>query len=582
MGASSDARDEEMEGLEELFSAAADAQRPRDELLRLVLSAALPLAGADLGLICCEDEAPRVTVARDDVPASAVTELAAAARRILYAGDQQADAYAVRLPLDPPAFLALRWARGRPSRPQIAHAIAGACTRLLGRIEDRVTGRSDGALDALTQLPARAATLTHLTETIAAAQRTGEKVGVLFIDLDGFKAVNDSFGHAAGDRALIEAARLMRLSARRGDFVGRLGGDEFVAVLGVVGDEGEMAEAAQRILDRVLIRVEEEGLVRVVGTSIGVAVYPQDGTTPDALLDHADHAMYAAKQIGRTICWYRDGVGRELHARRDLRERLRGADVERDFLVCYQPITETSTMRVTGVEALVRWRHPSRGWLAPSTFMPAGMALDISRAIDVFVVGAVMQALRSWRDDGLDVQVHVNISNTDEHVCSQIERILEHSGGRGDRLCIEIPAHVAFAEPERVGGFLRRLARFGVAGGLDNFGAEPIGLEALHELSLDFLKISRSITERAWHDERWRRVARSAIAFAHALEVRPLADGVQNAEQARWLAENGIEAVQGYFFAQPMTAPDFAEWMRSSRAAERDAYETIGMAVRRS
>jgi diguanylate cyclase (GGDEF)-like protein len=431
-------------------------------------------------------------------------------------------------------------------------------------------------LDALTELPGRAATLEHLADAINAAERSGAKVGVLFIDLDGFKGVNDSFGHAAGDRALVQAAALMRQSARRGDFVGRFGGDEFVAILNVVGDESEMAEAAQRFLDRVVVRVEEEGLVRVIGTSIGVAVYPQDGTTSEVLIDHADHAMYAAKQAGRrSICWFRGGVGRELHARRDLREHLRSADVDRDFLVCYQPIVEAGSMRVIGAEALVRWRHPERGWLAPRTFMPAGVALGISQAIDLFVARGVLTAIRGWQSEGLEVRVHVNISNTDEHVCSELERALEESGDLGPRVAIEIAASAAFADPDRVAAFFRRLRRWGVSTGLDAFAIEPIAFDALASLPIDFIKIGRSVTERAWQDERWKRIARAAIALAEAVEVRPFADGVQNAEQARWLAENGIEAMQGYLFAQPMTAPDFAEWVRASRAEAAEALEAI-------
>ena len=569
--------DPESERLAELFAAATESSRPKTELLHLVLSAALPLAGGDLAVVCGPDGELLAFAPSDDTQ-SALT-LATAACRTNGEGSVDEDVYVSRLSIQPPSLLAIRWARGRRSRAHVAQAIAVACARLLTREETAST--REVASDALTELPSRAATLQHLTDAITTAERSGGKVGVLFIDLDGFKAVNDTFGHAAGDRALVEAAGLMRHCARRGDFIGRLGGDEFVAILNVVNEEGEMAEAAQRFLERVVIRVEEEGLVREVGTSIGVAVYPQDGGTTEALIDHADHAMYAAKQAGgRSVCWFRDGVGRELHARRDLRERLRDADIDRDFLVCYQPIVAARTMRVVGAEALVRWRHPSRGWLAPRTFMPAGIALGVSQSIDLFVANAVLDALEAWDQDGLRIRVHVNITNTDEHVCGELEEALAEAGEFGRQLGVEIAASAAFSDPDRVGAFLRRLKRFGISSGLDGFGADPVAFDAMASLPLDFLKIGRGVTERAWQDDRWKRIARAAISFAEALEVLPLADGVQNAEQARWLAENGVEELQGYFFAQPMTAPDFAEWMRAWHAEAQDAIENLPFPTR--
>ncbi len=570
----------ESDRLAALLEVAIESKRPREELLRLVLAAALPLAGADLVVVCGPDGELVAVAPGDESSLEHARTLAAEACKALARDAHGEDVYVSRLAISPPSLLAVRWARGHRSRPEIAQAIAVACARLLQRVENGplpAASPHEIGVDTLTELPSRAATLSHLANAIEGAKRVGGKVGVLFIDLDGFKQVNDTFGHSAGDRALVDAATQMRNCVRRGDFVGRLGGDEFVAILNVVDDESEMEEAAQRFLDRVVIRVEEEGLVRVVGTSVGVAVYPQDGGTSEALIDHADHAMYAAKQAGgRSVCWFRDGIGRELHARRDLRERLRSADIDRDFLVCYQPIVEANTMKVVGAEALVRWRHPSRGWLAPRTFMPAGIALGVSQAIDVFVASAVLSALRTWEHEGLGgLHVHVNITNTDEHVCAELERALHEMPDLGPRLGIEIAASAALADPDRVGAFLARLRRLGVNCGLDGFGTDPIAFEGMAALPLDFLKISRNVTERAWRDERWKRIARGAIAFADALEVRPIADGVQNGDQARWLAENGIDAMQGYFFAQPMTAPDFAEWVRTSHAQTEEAFAAL-------
>jgi diguanylate cyclase (GGDEF)-like protein len=422
-------------------------------------------------------------------------------------------------------------------------------------------------IDPLTGLASRVATLRYLEDALAAAARSGGQVGVLFIDLDGFKNVNDTFGHAAGDAALLDAAKLMREATRRGDLVGRIGGDEFLAVLGVVNEEREMAEAAQRFLDRVFVRVEEDGVVRDVGTSIGVAISPLDGTTPESLIGHADEAMYAAKREGgRCVRWYRDGVGAAMLARRELRERLRNADPARDFLVCYQPIVEAATMRVVGAEALVRWHHPARGWLSPRTFMAAATAEGILQGIDRFVIHEALRSLRTWKDDGLDVRLHVNVSSTDEAVCTAVEAGLTDGGGSLKRLGIEVAASAANAEPERVGAFLRRMRRLGVSLGLDAFASERIALEGLADFQLDFAKIDPRVTREAPRDERSARIARAAIGLVRAFGLRPLGDGVESAEHARWLVENGVDELQGYYLGQPMTAPDFADWLQVAHA----------------
>ena len=557
----------EPDRLAALFHAAIESQRPREELLRVVLAAALPLAGADLAVVCGPDGEIVAVAPAEDGNVDTTRALATTALRALQRDDHDDDVYVSRLAVDAPYLLALRWARGVRSDVEVAHAVATACSRLLAR-DEREQPHEVGH-DALTGLPSRAAIVRHLDDALHVAARIGTKVGVLFIDLDGFKAVNDTFGHAAGDNALIEAGKRMRESARRGDFVGRLGGDEFIAVLGVRDDEAEVHEAAQRFLDRIAIRVEEEGLVREVGASIGVSVFPSDGADAEALLGHADAAMYAAKRAGgKSVCWYRDGVGQEMNARRELRERLRDADVDRDFLVCYQPIVDAATLRVVGAEALVRWRHPERGWLAPRTFLAGAGRGALNPTIDAWVVDAVAQAAREWYEQGLDVRVHLNLATTDETLCSALEQIALANDGAADRIAVELHEAMALVDLDGMGAFLRRLAALGMKVGLDGFGTEPTSLEALASLPLDFLKIDPRVTHRASHDLAWERVARASIAVAKALGIRPLADGVENRDQARWLAQNGVEELQGYFLAQPMTAPDFGDWLRSTNAVK--------------
>jgi diguanylate cyclase (GGDEF)-like protein len=562
----------EIDGLAELFHAAVESRRSTQELMRIILCGALPLAGADVAVVVGPDGALTAFATSDGVGEEAAQELRVEAARTPIRESIDEDRYIARLSATAPFVFAMRWARGRSASHDVARAVSGAIARLLVRTEDDTEAIRDVAIDPLTELPSRTATLRHLDNVLVAAQRVGGRVGVLFIDLDGFKAVNDTFGHAVGDQTLIEAARRMKDSVRRGDFVGRLGGDEFVAVLTVAHDEFEMAEAAQRFLDRVLIEVQEGGFTSLVRASIGVAVSPDDGTTPEQLLQHADEALYSAKEAGgNTVRWYRDGVSQEVRARREFREHLRDASFERDFLLCYQPIVSTASMRVVGAEALVRWRHPSRGWLTPRAFLDFRGGPMASSALDVKVIRAVADGLKTVKPP-IDVRVHINISNANAAVWTELEAMLRDVDDAAGKFALEVRESTMLADTEGGLSFLRQARRLGIPIGLDGFGSAPTSLAAMASLPLDFIKIDRRVTSPNAEDGQWKRVARAAIGVAQTLQIRTIADGVEEREQAKWLVANGVEQLQGYLLGQPMTAPDFADWLRSGRANVRDAW----------
>ncbi|HEV3089557.1 MAG TPA: diguanylate cyclase [Candidatus Elarobacter sp.] len=538
--------------------------------MRVILSGALPLAGADVALVCGTDGSLLAYASSDGDGEESARLLAIEAAQVEARESVDEDRYVARLTASAPYVFAMRWARGRSAHHDVARAASGAVARLLLRTEEDTEPVRDGAIDPLTELPSRTATLRHLDNVLAAAQRGGGRVGVLFIDLDGFKAINDTFGHAVGDQTLIEAARRMQESVRRNDFVGRLGGDEFVAVLTVVDDELEMVEAAQRFLERVLVEVQEGGFTSLVRASIGIAVSPDDGTTPEQLLQHADEALYAAKESGgNSVRWYRDGVSQEVRARREFRERLRDANFESDFMLCYQPIVSTSSMRVVGAEALVRWRHPSRGWLTPRTFLDFRGGAMASSALDVKVIRAVAETLGT-SNDPLDARIHINISNANSVVWSEMENMIRDVEDAPNRLALEVREATMVADSEAGGSFLRHARRLGIPIGLDGFGAAPTSLAAMAALPLDFIKVDRRVTNPGPEGNgQWKRVARAAIGVAQTLQIRTIADGVEDPEQAKWLVQNGVEQMQGYLIAQPMTAPDFADWLRSSRTTVR-------------
>ena len=560
------------DGLAELFHAAVESRRSSPDLMRVILAGALPLAGADVALICGPDGELVAFATSDGIAEENVAAFAAEATQVATRESVDDVRYVSRLTATAPYVFAMRWARGRSANHDVARAVAGAVARLLLRNDEDIEPMREGAMDPLTELPTRTSTLRHLDNALAAAQRGGGRVGVLFIDLDGFKTINDTFGHAVGDQTLIEAGRRMRDSMRRNDFVGRLGGDEFVAILTVVDDELEMAEAAQRFLDRLYIEVQDGGFSSMVRASIGISVSPEDGITPEQLLQHADEALYAAKESGgNAVRWYRDGLSQEVRARREFRDCLRDANFDNDFLLCYQPIVSASTMRVIGAEALMRWRHPSRGWLTPRAFLDFKGSAMASSALDVKVIRAVTESF-NVPGQQLGVRIHVNISNANAVVWSEMENMIRDVADASSRLALEVREPTMLADTEAGGSFLRNARRLGVPIGLDGFGAAPTSLMAMAALPIDFIKIDRRVTNPTAQEGQWKRVARTAIGIAQTLQIRAIADGVEEREQARWLVANGVEAVQGYLIAQPMTAPDFSDWLKSSRAGVRDVW----------
>ena len=548
------------DGLAELFHAAVESRRSSPDLMRVILAGALPLAGADVALICGPDGALVAFVATEGISEESVGAFALQATQVATRESVDEHRYVSRLTATAPYVFAMRWARGRSANHDVARAVAGAVARLLLRNDEDVEPMREGAMDPLTELPTRTSTLRHLDNALAAAQRGGGRVGVLFIDLDGFKTINDTFGHAVGDQTLIEAGRRMRDSMRRNDFVGRLGGDEFVAILTVVDDELEMAEAAQRFLDRLFIEVQDGGFSSLVRASIGISVSPEDGITPEQLLQHADEALYAAKESGgNAIRWYRDGLSQEVRARREFRDCLRDANLSADRIG-----VDHAGDRGRGVDALAA---PVAG-LAHAARVPGFQGRRDG------VVGARRQSDSRRHRVTQRAEPATQRADSRQHLQRQLRRVGgdgEHDSRRRGRLYSACEPTM-LADTEACGSFLRDARRMGVPIGLDGFGSAPTSLTAMAALPLDFIKIDRRVTNPTAQEVQWKRVARTAIGIAQTLQIRAIADGVEEREQARWLVENGVEALQGYLIAQPMTAPDFADWLKSSRAGVRDVW----------
>lgn len=440
-----------------------------------------------------------------------------------------------------------------------ARVAADVCARILER--DEIAAGDAVYRDALTRLPNRDATFGRIEEAIYSAARHNSRVAVLYVDLDDFKCINDTYGHAVGDAMLLEVARRMTGTLRRDELIGRLGGDEFAAVMPNAVNMDEVLTAAERLASRLSDPIEVDDLSLHISASIGIATYPEDGSGAAGLIANADAAMYQAKREGRgVIRIYGESVASEMRTRRDLRDRLRSADVERDFLLCFQPVLNAPSERVIGGEALVRWIHPSRGLLSPRSFFAMAETMRISSLLDCWVVGNALRSMRGWIAAGLEPSVNVNVSAPDPAIVDEVRRLSREEDADVSRLRIEMSETTALASVESTRTFFSDLRRLGVRTGLDGFAGGNTSLRMLATVPIDFIKLDRSITAALGNDDASDRLALVAISLASAFGIEVAADSVETIEQSAWLTANGVTEIQGYGIAQPMIAPDFQHW----------------------
>jgi diguanylate cyclase (GGDEF)-like protein len=438
----------------------------------------------------------------------------------------------------------------------------------------RIVARASRALrhqalhDALTDLPNR--TLLH--RRADRVLRGDGLAAMLLIDLDRFKEVNDTLGHDYGDALLIEVADRLQAVLRRGDTLARMGGDEFAVLLDGVPDRSAVAELAGRLQDALRRPFALRGVAVELEASIGVALYPEHGATVGELLQRADVAMYDAKRGRRGIAAYsaeRDPYSAD---RLGLLAELRQA-IERDELVLhYQPKISLLTGELTGVEALVRWQHPTRGLLPPAEFVPfaerTGAVADLTR----WVVDNALAQCRAWRDQGIDVPVAVNLAAAnivDVTLPDAIGRALERQGLPADRLGCELSEHTVMADPVRASDVLAGLRELGVGLSLDDFGTGHSSLAYLKRLPLDEVKIDRSFVAAMAHDENDAVIVRSTIDLARNLGLRVVAEGVETAEIMETLTDLRCDVAQGYHISRPVPAGEL-DFEALARAAHAD------------
>ncbi|MEA2458622.1 MAG: hypothetical protein QOC95_1594 [Thermoleophilaceae bacterium] len=416
--------------------------------------------------------------------------------------------------------------------------------------------RSQALHDALTGLPNRRALFERLEELLQDGARTRRPIAVLVADLDGFKELNDTLGHHAGDKVLSQLGPRVQAAVPDVELLARIGGDEF-ALLTYEEVDGGAAAVAERFLSSLTEPFQVDGISLAVQASIGVARFPDHGDDAHTLMQRADVAMYQAKaeQTG----WLEYEPDRDGHSRTRLAlaGELRRAISERELVVHYQPKADLALGEVTSVEALVRWQHPERGLLPPGEFIPMAEQTGQIRALTLYVLEAATSQAREWDDAGLDLRVAVNLAMAnliDNQLPEDVAALLAKHKLAPNRLVLEITENVVMADPKRTLQILERLRSLGVGLSLDDFGTGHSSLAYLRQLQVDELKIDRSFVTDMVTDGQNAAIVRSTIDLAHAVGVRIVAEGVEDADTMSELKALGADEVQG-FYLSPAVPP---------------------------
>jgi diguanylate cyclase (GGDEF)-like protein/PAS domain S-box-containing protein len=427
--------------------------------------------------------------------------------------------------------------------------------------------------DALTQLPNRVLLADRLHVALARARRSGELLAVCYLDLDEFKPVNDTYGHERGDRLLVEIASRLTLGLRAGDTVARLGGDEFVLLLGGLRDVGECQVTLERLLRLVATPCVIEGTAITLSASIGVALYPQDNTDPDTLLRHADQSMYVAKEQGRNrFHVYDPEQDRRARAMRDALARMEQALVDEEFQLYYQPKVDLRRGQVIGAEALIRWRHPERGLLPPSEFLPLIEETALAPRVGEWVIDRALGQMATWRAQGLIIPVSVNVSARHLLAPNFVDKLAE-SMSRHDTvpprdLELEILETSALDDLVHVTNLINACREHGVSFALDDFGTGYSSLSYLKRLPAETLKIDQSFVRDMLRDSEDMAITGGIIGLADAFQRRVIAEGVEEIEHGVLLLLLGCDLAQGYAISRPMPASDFPDWVAGWRPSD--------------
>lgn len=422
--------------------------------------------------------------------------------------------------------------------------------------------------DALTGLPNRVLLLDRLSRSVLASKRQEARFAVLGMDLDRFKNINDSLGHSAGDELLREVARRLRSTLREQDTIARMGGDEFVLVLESAADMASVEQVINRIVEAVSIPYEIQSVVVQTTPSIGVCFYPRDGETAETLLSHADEAMYFAKQQGRNNHQYFSSEMAVFSSQRlQLEADLRDAVKYQQFELHYQPKVDIRTGAVTSTEALIRWRHPTRGLIAPDQFIPIAEETGLILPIGEWALREACRQARAWQVAGLPfLRMAVNLSPIQfrqDRLFDAVRKALNDNGLDARHLELELTEACVMSNSDASAAILERLSRLGVLISIDDFGTGYSSMSYLRKFPIDKLKIDRSFIKDLSSSQEAASIVQAIISLAHCLKLKVVAEGVETAEQLAILHRLGCDQYQGYHFSKPLPSHGLEELVQA-------------------
>ncbi len=424
--------------------------------------------------------------------------------------------------------------------------------------------------DSLTGLPNRGLLLDRLETALAAARRQGTRLGLLYLDLDRFKQVNDTLGHEAGDQLLIQAGMRMVACLRASDTVARLSGDEFALLLPGLDHLEDAERVARKVLDQLLKPFVLNGKQAFISASLGAAIFPDDAVSAESLIQCADQAMYCSKSAGRNeFHFFRQEMGEAAQAKTEFENLLRLAVADDQFFLVYQPKLDLTDGSICGFEALLRWRHPVRGVISPAEFISVLEESGLISEVGHWVMRSVAKQIVSWQRAGLDVpRISLNLSprqflSTDLE--THVNAALADTGVNPSLIEFELTESILMQDPARAAALLDRFRSYGLGLSIDDFGTGYSSLAYLTRFPVDVLKVDQTFVQGLVGRPDDAAITWAIIQLAHSLKLKVVAEGVETAEQVDVLCQHGCDVMQGYYFSPPVPAEAAADMLRDQR-----------------
>lgn len=422
--------------------------------------------------------------------------------------------------------------------------------------------------DNLTKLPNRILLNDRITQGIIRAKRSQQLLGIIFLDLDFFKLVNDTLGHTAGDHLLNKIAERLTDCIRESDTLARMGGDEFIFIISYLKNHEDIIAIAEKILETIRIPIEIDGTELNLTGSLGISFYPNDGEDAITLVKHADLAMYRAKDLGRNnFQFYTNELSQRISKRVEMEHALRKAIENNEFILYFQPITDVASNKLIGAEVLLRWNHPN-GMIYPDQFIGIAEASGLIVPIGNWVLEAACRQCKEWWEkDKLPLYVSINVSSRQfgqENIVQHITDTIDNIKLDPKQVTLELTETLLMENADKAVNFLKEIKKIGVNLSIDDFGTGYSSFSYLYAFGIDQLKIDKSFIDGIPDNQDAIGIALAIIALAKQLKLKIVAEGVETQEQLDFLRANGCDAVQGYFFAKPMPLQDFIAYARKN------------------